>query len=265
MLSDSSIPGFYRMRISERIDVLGKLGVLSPAQVQRLKDGDQLLSLENADKMIENVVATFDLPFAIAPNFLINGRDYLVPMVVEEPSIVAGVSAAAKLARASGGFEVEQEESLLAGQIQLFEIDDPDRVIQSLLAKKNALLEMANALMGKLVARGGGARDIEFFKYRLSDGRWTILLHILVDTCDAMGANLVNSLCEQLSGKLEELTEGKTVLRILSNLADRSLVNAKVIMPLESLATDGLSMARPGSTPAPRPFARPKTKGTSIA
>jgi hydroxymethylglutaryl-CoA reductase len=241
VLSDSSIPGFYRLSISARIDALGKLGVLSSAQMQRLKDGDQLLSLENADKMIENVVATFNLPFAIAPNFLINGRDYLVPMVVEEPSIVAGVSAAAKMARAGGGFEVEQKESLLAGQIQLLEIDDQDRAIQSLVAKKNALLEMANALMGKLVARGGGARDIEFFKYRLSDGRWTILLHILVDTCDAMGANLVNSLCEQLSGELEELTEGKTVLRILSNLTDRSLAKAKVIMPLESLATETLS------------------------
>ncbi len=127
MLNDSSIPGFYRLSIAERIDALGKLGVLSPAQVQRLKDGDQLLSLEHADRMIENVVATFNLPFAIAPNFLINARDYLVPMVVEEPSIVAGVSAAAKMARASGGFEVVQEESLLAGQIQLIEIDDLDR------------------------------------------------------------------------------------------------------------------------------------------
>lgn len=241
MLSDSSIPGFYRLSVSERIDTLESLGILSQEDTRRLKNGEQLLSLESADKLIENVIGTFQLPFAIAPNFIINGRDYLVPMVVEEPSIVAGVSAAAKLARAGGGFRAELKESLLAGQIQLIDIDDPDRTIQALVTGKKDLLGKANVMLGKLVARGGGARDIEYFKYRLGGGQWTVVLHILVDTQDAMGANLVNTLCERLSGEIEELTGAKTVLRILSNLADRSLVSANVTIPLASLATESFS------------------------
>ena len=241
MLTDARIAGFYRLSISERIDALAELGVFSQQEVQALHDGSHLLALDTADKMIENVIGIFGLPFAVAPNFLINGREYIVPMVVEEPSIVAGVSGAAKIARASGGFQVKQNESLLAGQIQLVDIDEPDAVIQTLVANKDTLLEQANTLQPRLVARGGGARDIEFFKYRLADGQWTIVLHILVDTCDAMGANLVNSICESLALTIETLSGGQVVLKILSNLVDRSLVKADVVMPLASLATDDFS------------------------
>jgi hydroxymethylglutaryl-CoA reductase len=191
--------------------------------------------------MVENAIGTFGLPFSVAPNFLINEREYIVPMVVEEPSIVAGVSSAAKTARANGGFRVDLKESLLAGQIQLLDIADPDAVIQTLSANRESLLEHANSMQPRLVARGGGARDIEFFKYRLPDGQWTVVLHLLVDTCDAMGANLVNTLCESLTPEIEALSGGKTVLRILSNLADRSLARATVSMPLASLATQEFS------------------------
>lgn len=241
MLTDSRIPGFYRLSISERIDALAQLGVFSQQEVQALQDGSHLLALDTADKMIENVIGTFGLPFAVAPNFLLNGRAYIVPMVVEEPSIVAGISGAAKIARAGGGFQVEQNESLLAGQIQLLDIDEPDPVIQMLVANKDTLLEQANILQPRLVARGGGARDIEFFKYRLADGQWTVVLHILIDTCDAMGANLVNSVCESMAPAIETLSGGQVVLKILSNLADRSLAKASVVMPLASLATDDFS------------------------
>lgn len=241
MLTDSRIPGFYRLTISARIDALAALGVFSSQEAQALQDGSHLLAVETADKMIENVIGTFGLPFAVAPNFLINGREYVVPMVVEEPSIVAGVSGAAKIARTGGGFRVELKESLLAGQIQLVDIVAPDAVIQTLVANKEKLLQQANTLQPRLFARGGGAHDIEFFKYRLADGQWTVVLHILVDTCDAMGANLVNSVCESLAAAIETLSGGRAVLRILSNLADRSLAEAHVVMPLASLATDSFA------------------------
>ncbi len=241
MLTDSSLSGFYRLSISERIDALAELGVLSAEDVSALQDGSQLLPPETAGQMVENAIGTFGLPFSVAPNFLINGRERVVPMVVEEPSIVAGVSSAAKTARAGGGFRVNMKESLLAGQIQLLEITDPDAVIRTLVANKESLLKQANALQPRLLARGGGARDIEFFKYRLTDGQWTVVLHLLVDTCDAMGANLVNTLCESMTPGIESLSGGKTVLRILSNLADRSLARATVMIPLASLATQKFS------------------------
>lgn len=235
------MPGFYRLSIPQRIDALAKLGVLSRQQVQRMQDGSHLLSPDTANKMIENVIGTFSLPIAVAPNFIINGREWIVPMVVEEPSIVAGVSGAARTAREGGGFRAEITESLLAGQIQLLGIDDPDPVVQRLAANKSELLDQANKTQSRLVARGGGARDIDFFKFQLADGQWTIVLHILVDTCDAMGANLVNSLCESLSPQIEALSGGRAVLRILSNLADRSLVQANVDFSLASLATNKYS------------------------
>jgi len=241
MLTDSRIPGFYRLSISERIDALAELGVFSPQEVQALQDGRHLLTSNTADKMIENVVGTFGLPFAVAPNFLINGRECVVPMVVEEPSIVAGVSGAAKIARDGGGFQAEQSESLLAGQIQLIDIDEPDTVIQTLVGKKSALLDQANTLQPRLIARGGGARDIEFFKYRLGTDQWTVVLHILVDTCDAMGANAVNSVCESIAPAIESLSGGRAVLKILSNLAERSLATARVVMPVASLASGDYS------------------------
>ncbi|NOX70121.1 MAG: hydroxymethylglutaryl-CoA reductase, degradative [Gammaproteobacteria bacterium] len=241
MLTDSCIPGFYRLSVSERINALAELGVISPQEVRALQGGSHLLTLDTAEKMIENVVGIFGLPFAVAPNFLINGRECVVPMVVEEPSIVAGVSGAAKMARAGGGFQAEQIESLLAGQIQLIDIDEVDTVIQMLVGHKDSLLDQANTLQPRLVARGGGARDIEFFKYRLADGQWTVVLHILVDTCDAMGANIVNSVCESIAPAIESLSGGRAVLKILSNLAERSLATARVVMPLANLATDNLS------------------------
>ena len=189
--------------------------------------------------MIENVVGVFGLPFAIAPNFLINRKDYVVPMVVEEPSIVAGVSGAAKLFRHRGGFSVTSTESLLIGQVQLTNVEDPDQALQSLDDAKESLTEFANSLQPNLLARGGGVRDIELFKHRLSSGEWIVVLHLLVDTCDAMGANVVNTLCEGIACRIEEICGATVGLRILSNLADRALVTARGEIALELLARDG--------------------------
>jgi hydroxymethylglutaryl-CoA reductase len=229
------------MSIEERIDLLVTRGFLDSAEANALKSGQALLPVETADRMIENVVGVFGLPFAVAPNFTVNGRDYVVPMVVEEPSIVAAVSGAAKLVRNCGGFTAAATDPLLIGQVQVVGVEDPDRAVQSLYARRSELIDRANELHPSLVRRGGGARDIEFFKYRLPDEDWAVVLHFLVDTRDAMGANIVNTMCEGVATLVETICGGDVVLRILSNLADKSLVRAKTSITLESLATDAHS------------------------
>ena len=199
MSVDSRLPGFHRLQAAARIDALVEAGVISLREGDVLKRGQPLLTLETADKMIENVFGLFALPFAVAPNFRINGSDRLVPMVVEEPSIVAGLSSAAKLTREAGGFTAGARESLLAGQIQLVDLAEPDAAIRALREHSDALLAKANALMPKLVARGGGCRALEFHKVLLEGGCATVIVHVLIDTRDAMGANAVNTLCEQFA------------------------------------------------------------------
>jgi hydroxymethylglutaryl-CoA reductase len=240
-LTDSRIEHFYRKTIAERIEALADRELMDPESARALLGRTQLLTPEIADKMIENVIGVFGLPFAVAPNFLVNGQDYIVPMVVEEPSIVAGISGAAKIARSSGGFRVTSTDPVLIGQIQLVDIDKPDPAIQALFTASDELIELANSLQPKLLARGGGTKELEFFKYKLPNGSWTIVLHVLVDTRDAMGANLVNSICEGIAPRVEKIANGKACLKILSNLADRSIVTARAIMPLSELAQEGYS------------------------
>jgi len=220
-LSDSRLAGFYRLSIDDRISALCEHGFIDATAARSLADGNPLLPLATADRMIENVVGVFGLPFAIAPNFHINRKDYVVPMVVEEPSIVAGVSGAAKLFRERGGFTVTSAAPLLIGQVQVTHAGDPDSVVQSLNDAKEALIDFANSLQPNLLARGGGVRDIELFKHVLASGESVVVLHLLVDTCDAMGANVVNTVCEGISTRIEEICGVKAGLRILSNLADR--------------------------------------------
>ena len=240
-MTDSRIAHFYRKSIAERIEALADRDLIDPLDARALLDKSQLLSPELADKMVENVIGVFGLPFATAPNFRVNDRDYIVPMVVEEPSVVAGISSAAKTARTSGGFRATSTDPVLIGQIQLVDIERPDPAVQALFAASDELIELANSLQPNLHARGGGARELEFFKYRLPNGKWTVVLHVLVDTRDAMGANLVNTICEGIAPRVEEIANGKACLKILSNLADKSLVTASVIMPLAELAQEGFS------------------------
>ncbi len=230
-MSDSRIADFYRLRHADRVRVLADRGFVSTSDAEALLSNDALLSVEAADKMIENVIGVFGLPLAIAPNFLVNNKDYVVPMAVEEPSIVAGVSSAAKLIRESGGFDVSSTDPVLIGQIQIIDVEEPDAVIQTLQRSQEEVLALANELQPNLQARGGGAQDIEYFKYRLPDGRWTVVLHVLVDTRDAMGANAVNTMCEGLAPHIERLSGANVCLKIISNLTDRALVTVSVKMP----------------------------------
>ncbi|MDX1403520.1 MAG: hydroxymethylglutaryl-CoA reductase, degradative [Woeseiaceae bacterium] len=240
-MSDSRIANFYRLSHDERIRALVDNGLLTAADEKLLLSEDCLLQVSAADKMIENVIGVFGLPLAVAPNFVVNQKDYVVPMVVEEPSIVAAVSSAAKLVREAGGFSVMATDPVSIGQIQVIDIDDADATIQKLYAAQDELLTIANKLQPNLKLRGGGAKGMEYFKLRLPDGRWTIVLHVLVDTRDAMGANAVNGICEGLAPHVERIGGGVVILKIISNLADRSIVSATASIPPGLIARDGFS------------------------
>ena len=242
-MNDSRIAGFYRLRIPDRIAKLEELGYLSAANAARLRDGRHVLASAAADRMVENVVGVFGLPFAIAPNFVVNGREHVVPLVVEEPSIVAGLSSAAAVARPAGGFEVENESSLLIGQVHVTGVRDPDQAIAAIGNAKVGLLDAANAVHPRLTERGGGVRDVEVRLFALPDGKPLIAVHLLVDTCDAMGANLVNTICEAVAPDIAALCKGKVALRILSNMADRSLFTARVRYSLPNDVRDAIVTA----------------------
>jgi hydroxymethylglutaryl-CoA reductase len=230
------------MSVAERIIALRARDLLGDEDVHSLATGDHTLRLPVADKMIENVVGVFGLPLGLGLNFLINGRDYVVPLVVEEPSIVAGLSGAARLVRLSGGFTAESTDPILIGQVQAVNVEHPETAKQNLLDQREEILALANSLHPKMVARGGGALDIEVHQYIApEDGRDMVVLHLLVDTRDAMGANVVNTMCEGIASLVETITSGKVFLRILSNLTDRAIATATLRVPSKNLEGKGFS------------------------
>ncbi len=238
----SRIPDFYRLSVHERVRAIETRGMVSRADAAALLSGEHTLKLANADRMIENVIGVLGLPLGLGLNFLINGRDYVIPLVVEEPSIVAALSSAAKTARLGGGFFAEATDPILIGQVQIVAPADPDNAVAAVLAHREEIINLANSLHPKMLARGGGARDIEVHRHTApSDGREMVVVHLLVDTRDAMGANLVNTMCEGVASLLESITGGQVYLRILSNLTDRALARAEVTIPLANLAGKGYS------------------------
>jgi hydroxymethylglutaryl-CoA reductase len=191
--------------------------------------------------MIENVVGTFNLPLGVATNFQINGRDVLLPMVVEEPSIVAGASYAAKLVREGGGFQTSSTAPVMIGQIQLVHISDPSRARFDILARKDDILALANRQSSSLLALGGGAQDLEVRSFESSPMGPMLVVHLLIDCRDAMGANAINTMAEAVAPLLEEISGGRAYLRILSNLSDRRLSRARAVVPPSALARDGIA------------------------
>jgi hydroxymethylglutaryl-CoA reductase len=236
----STIPSFHKLTVPERVRAVRDRGLLSAQDYKALLNGQATLDVTSADAMIENVIGVMGLPVGLALNFLINGKDYVVPLAVEEPSIVAALSYAAKMARAAGGFTTWSSEPILIGQIQLVDVPHPAKARQLLEQRKEEVLNLANSLHPRMVARGGGAVDLEVILHpATSDSVEMLVVHLLVNTCDAMGANLVNTMCEGVASFLESLTGGTVFLRILSNLADRSLVRASVKIPMEHLRSNG--------------------------
>ncbi len=238
----SRIPGFYNMSVDERRQVLTKISKLTDMDIEQIFS--ETLPIETADKMIENVVGTFPLPLGLGLNFLINDKEYIVPMAVEEPSVVASASYIAKLVREAGGFKTEATDRVMIGQIQVVGCEDFTQAKQKILEEKETLIEQANAAYPSIVARGGGTIDLDvriLNEDANSQYQQMLVLHFYINTCDAMGANIINTIMESLAPTIERITGGKVYLRILSNFADRCLAKAVCVVPPKLLASEGFS------------------------
>jgi hydroxymethylglutaryl-CoA reductase len=233
-MSSSRLPGFYQMSLAQRQAAVLDWASL-PGDELPVLSGVKGLSAESADHMVENAVGTFGLPVGIATNFIVNGHDVLVPMVIEEPSVVAGASFAAKLAREGGGFVCSSSEPLMISQIQILDLADPQTARLDVLANRARLLTIAQDVDPMLAKVGGGPKDIEARVIESTVGPM-LIIHVIVDCRDAMGANAVNTIAERLRPALEEITGGRVGLRILSNLADRRVARAKATIPAGALS-----------------------------
>jgi len=231
--SSSRISGYYKKSVEERVDIVAEKADLTDEEIALLSKGGGL-TLEEADNMIENVVGTMAYPFGIAVNFKLNGRDRLVPMAIEEPSVVAAASNMARLMREGDGIQTSTTDPIMIGQIQVLDVPDMDEAIKNLEEAKSKLLELANEQDPVLVRFGGGARDIETRILDTSRGKM-LILHLLVDCRDAMGANAVNTMCETLAPYVNEITGGRVLLRIISNLADHRLARAETLVKKDSI------------------------------
>ena len=233
-MTTSRISGFYNMTLEERRAKLEEQVALTPEGLLPLTTGG--LSPEAADHMIENVIGLYSLPLGIALNFQVNGQDVLVPMTLEEPSVVAGASFMAKLARAGGGFTATTTEPLMIGQMQVINVANLEEARLKLYEHKAELLAEADSIDPVLKRFGGGARDLEVRVIHSSPIGGFLVVHLIYDVRDAMGANAVNTACERLAPRVEAITGGRVHLRILSNLADRRLARARCTIPLKELA-----------------------------
>ncbi|WP_185983675.1 hydroxymethylglutaryl-CoA reductase, degradative [Aureimonas mangrovi] len=240
---DSRITGMRDMTPEERLAAVAKAASLGPEDARTLSDPTSL-SIERANGMIENVVGGFQLPLGIATNFTVNGRDYVVPMAVEEPSVVAAASYMARIARGNGGFATSSTAPVMRAQIQILGLGDPHGARLALLKAREEIIETANSRDAVLVGLGGGCRDIEIHVFPQTRRGAMIVLHLLVDVRDAMGANTVNTMAEAVAPVAERLTGGQVRLRILSNLADLRIARASVRIPEAALATKDFSGRR---------------------
>jgi hydroxymethylglutaryl-CoA reductase len=233
-MKSSRIPGFYDLDLEKRAILVSEWAGLDETERAVLVGAG--LQAERADQMIENVVGTHALPLGIAPNFLINDRDYLIPMVIEEPSVVAAASYMARIVRDAGGFRTCSTEPVMIAQMQVLDTPDPWAARFDLLCQKERLLELANQTDPVVVSLHGGARDMEMRVFPDTPLGPMLVIHLLYDTRDAMGANTVNTAAEALAPLVEEISGGRVHLRILSNLADRRLARAKCTIPPNLLA-----------------------------
>jgi hydroxymethylglutaryl-CoA reductase len=239
MSQSSRLPGFYKEPVEARAEMVGGWADLTPDELAALSGAPEAaLSPALADKLIENAVGVFGMPLGVAANFIVNGREVLVPMAIEEPSVVAGASFMAKLARPRGGFRASSTPPQMIGQIQVLDLDDLDEARAAILAEKGALMALADDADPVVVRLGGGARDIEVRPLPDTPAGPMLVVHLIFDCRDAMGANMVNTACETLAPHIERITGGRVGLRIISNLADRRLSRAECTIPADELAFD---------------------------
>lgn len=232
-MSNTRVPGFYRLSPKERFDIVTEGRNLTDDQLKHLS-GENPLSMDLADSMIENVIGQIGIPLGIATNFKINGKDMFIPMATEEPSVVAAASNAAKASYDHGGFFTSMSGTIMRGQIQVLNVADPYAAKAKIFEHKEEILAYCNVQDPTLVSLGGGAKDIEVHIIP-TNSQIMLVIHLIVDTKDAMGANAVNTMAEAVSPTIETITGGKVVLKIISNLADLRLVRARAIFSTEAL------------------------------
>ena len=232
-MPDSSISKFFEKSRKERLDIVANFANLSHEELDILQSNNGGISYDKADKMVENAIGTFSLPLGIATNFKINGKDYIIPMVIEEPSVIAAASKGAKIARIKGGFEVTADESYSIGQIQVLDIDIPS-AIQKINNSSNEILQLANSKSNTLSKMGKGAKEISCKEVDTPSGKM-LIVELLIDVGDAMGANITNTMCEAVSPLIEKISSGRTLLRILSNYSTRRIAKAKAVFEKEAV------------------------------
>ena len=235
MSTSSRFSGFYRKSIAERQEILRECCNLTESELNNLAQGG--LSVEYANRLVENVVGIYSLPLGIAANFQVNGRDYVIPMAIEEPSVVAAASHAAKLVRDAGGFTASADAPIMIGQVQVLDVRDLDAASEKIVAARDEIVALANS-KSTLVEYGGGAIGLEVRLFRETRVGAMLVVHLLFNVLDAMGANSVNTSCEVVAPLIEQLTGGRVVLRILSNLADRRLARASGRVKCEALGDE---------------------------
>lgn len=232
-MKTSEYSGFYKLSVEDRLNEVVEFSDLDEGSISALKDAETL-DLDLADHMVENVIGRFTLPLGVALNYNINGKDYIIPMVTEEPSVIAAASNAARITRGGGGFKSYYIKSNMIAQIQITDIEDPYYVQSIIYEHKNEIIEKCNACDPILVKLGGGVVDLEVKVFEVKS-KYFVVVHLIVNTLDAMGANAVNTMAESIAPFIEEITGGNVYLRILSNLATERLVRARVKINKEDL------------------------------
>lgn len=233
MSKTSTLSGFYKLNPEERLKIIKEFAELTDEEADLLTNTGAL-QIDQADRMIENVIGVVGIPFGIGTNFLINGKDYLIPMAIEEPSVIAAASNAAKMARVAGGFQTSSTDPVMIGQIQVVDLKEPEKAAKEVLKNKDKIIELANSKDSVLIKFGGGVKGIETKVVDTPEGKM-LGIHLLVDTRDAMGANAVNTMAEAVAPMIEEITGGRVILRIISNLAVHRLARAKVIFSKDTI------------------------------
>ncbi len=232
-MKDSSISKFFEKSRKERLDIVKNFSNLSEEELIVLQGNDGGISFEKADKMVENAIGTFSLPLGIATNFKINGKDYVIPMVIEEPSVIAAASKGAKIARIKGGFEISTDESYSIGQIQVLDINASNE-IKKIKEFEKEILALANSKSSTLSKMGKGAKEVSAKEIDTPLGKM-LIVELLIDVGDAMGANVTNTMCEGVAPLIEKITGGRTLLRILSNYSTRRIAKAKAVFDKDAV------------------------------
>ena len=233
-MPDSTVSKFFEKARKDRLDIVTNFGQLSDDEINILQNENGGISFDKADKMVENAIGTFSLPLGIATNFKINGKDYLIPMVIEEPSVIAAASKGAKIARIKGGFEASSDESYSIGQVQILDVGDISSAISQIKDSSNEILQLANSKSNSLSKMGKGAKEVTCKEIDAPSGKM-LIVELLIDVGDAMGANVTNTMCETISPLIEKITGGRALLRILSNYSTRRITKAKAVFDKEAV------------------------------